>query len=69
MPFIEEILECKKLEIHTDNNGNRMHCPVPTKVRLRWVEDLSWEEEEIMTSNWRRVRPTFCCIQPDILVH
>jgi hypothetical protein len=67
MPFITEYLECKKIERHKDNLGMYMNCPVPTKVRIKWVEDLSWEEEEIITSNWRMVRPTYCCVQPDML--
>jgi hypothetical protein len=66
VPFIQEILECKKTEIHKDNLGMRMLCPVPTKVRLKWVETLE-DEGDVLYRNWQMVRPNYCCIQPDML--
>jgi hypothetical protein len=66
LPFVQEYLECKKTEIHKDNNGSRMNCPIPTKIRLRWVHGGSWDEMEINTDNWRMIRPSYCCVQPDM---
>lgn len=65
MPFVQEILECKKSEIHKDNLGMRMHCPVPTKIRLKWVETLE-DEGDILYTNCQMIRPNYCCVQPDM---